>query len=79
MEDRVQKIIENIFSYSEFVNQMEIDNGSLDSWFNMEILNALALDEWESQGCPMDWNKWDKIYQEKAIKLVNCFFKEMEG
>ena len=46
MKDNELDITSHIFLYNEFVHKMEKDYGHLDSWLNMEILNALALDEW---------------------------------
>ncbi|OOF46309.1 hypothetical protein [Rodentibacter trehalosifermentans] len=70
-------ITDNIFSYSYFVNEMEINYGYLDSWLNMEILNALALDEWIESGQPVNWRSWKEKYQEEAIKLVENFFQDI--
>ena len=52
MKDNELDITSHIFLYNEFVHKMEKDYGHLDSWLNMEILNALALDEWEMVGRP---------------------------
>ena len=76
MKDNELDITSHIFLYNEFVNKMEKDYGHLDSWLNMEILNALALDEWEMVGRPEEWDGWRSFYQEKALKLVKLFFNE---
>lgn len=76
MKDNELYITSHIFLYKEFVHKMEKDYGHLDSWLNMEILNALALDEWEMVGRPEVWNGWRDFYQEKALKLVKLFFNE---
>ena len=45
MKDNELNITSHVFLYNEFVHKMEDDYGHLDSWLNMEILNALALDD----------------------------------
>ncbi|MNE84467.1 hypothetical protein D3C80_1813790 [compost metagenome] len=41
-------------------------------WFEMEIVNALALAEWEEQGSPSDWlYRWSTGYQADAQALVS--------
>ena len=40
-------------------------------WFEMEIVNALALTEWEEQGSPSDWLfQWCAGYQSDAKSLA---------
>ncbi len=37
----------------------------------MEILNALALAEWEEEGFPLDWShRWSEGYEQDARALV---------
>ena len=76
MRDNELNITSHVFLYNEFVHKMEKDYGHLDSWLNMEILNALALDEWEMLGKPEEWNVWKDAYQEKALNLVRIFLNE---
>lgn len=41
-------------------------------WFEMEIVNALALAEWEEQGSPLDWHeRWCEGYQADAQALLS--------
>ena len=56
------------------VNQMLTRKGilGLDSWLNMEILNALALDNWEIVGRP----KVDRFLSGKSIKISKTIFNE---
>ena len=77
MKDNELNITSHVFLYNEFVHKMEKDYGHLDSWLNMEILNALALDEWEMLGKPEEWNVWKDAYQEKALNLVRIFLNEI--
>ncbi|CAB3748834.1 hypothetical protein [Paraburkholderia solisilvae] len=40
-------------------------------WFELEIVNALALDEWESDGKPDVWlDPWNERYKQDAKELV---------
>lgn len=40
-------------------------------WFEMEILNALALAECEEEGSPQDWShRWREGYEQDARALV---------
>jgi hypothetical protein len=40
-------------------------------WFELEILNALALDEWETDGKPGVWLvSWNRRYEKNARALV---------
>lgn len=41
-------------------------------WFELEIVNGLALSEWEEQGKPEDWSaQWQERYQQEAFGLVS--------
>ncbi|SFI96638.1 MULTISPECIES: hypothetical protein [unclassified Pseudomonas] len=41
-------------------------------WFELEIINGLALAEWEEQGRPEDFSaRWREGYQQEAFGLVN--------
>lgn len=42
----------------------------------MEILNALAINEWKMLGRSEVWNGWRDFYQEKALNLVKLFFND---
>lgn len=75
---------ENHFYFSEFVkNSEEFINDEIaipekdkrcsysKYWFEMEIINALALEAWESDGSPLNWqNPWDENYKDDAINLI---------
>nr|WP_314872324.1 hypothetical protein [uncultured Pseudomonas sp.] len=40
-------------------------------WFELEIVNALALAEWDEQGRPGDWSvRWCEGYQQDAAELA---------
>ncbi|MCF5173322.1 hypothetical protein [Pseudomonas canadensis] len=41
-------------------------------WFELEIINGLALAEWEEQGRPEDFcARWREGYQQEALERVN--------
>jgi hypothetical protein len=40
-------------------------------WFELEIINASALSEWEDQGRPSDWTKnWTTTFKADAVELI---------
>ncbi|NIX92662.1 hypothetical protein HCG45_07880 [Pseudomonas fulva] len=48
-------------------------------WFEMEILNGLALGQWEDQGRPADWSQcWCDQYQKEALALVSDLARLLE-
>ncbi|QMT32026.1 hypothetical protein [Alysiella filiformis] len=47
-----------------------------DIWSEMEICNAMLLDEWEQAGRPQIWHEWAK-YQDEVIELVEQFFIQL--
>ena len=67
MENRFEKIVKDIFSFAQFVSEAEneIPNQSsryYDYWWELEILNASALEDWEISGEPEKWEKWTEKY-----------------
>ncbi|WP_175103379.1 hypothetical protein [Pararobbsia alpina] len=46
-----------------------------DTWFELELINALALDEWESHGKPADWTEvWNSRFRSDAQELVGKLY-----
>lgn len=44
-----------------------------DAWFDAEILNALALERWESEGRPARWDAtWRGAFQHDAAQAVEA-------
>jgi hypothetical protein len=40
-------------------------------WFELEIVNGLALSEWESDGKPTNWgDAWTRQYKKDAEELI---------
>lgn len=45
-------------------------------WFELEIVNGLALSDWEEQGRPEDWSAcWRERYQQDALGLVSALLE----
>lgn len=65
-------------SYAEDLTQLRElfeDEKSIEhyrqTWFELEIVNALALSEWESEGRPADWqSRWESDYKCDAFGLI---------
>ena len=77
-----QEAPQDLMSWSRFVAQTQfawqIPNLVSDAegwqtiWFEMEIVNALALAEWEEDGSPQDWShRWCEGYEQDAHGLVS--------
>ena len=82
--------LENIFSFSEFTKRAELlfDHEKIDSefikhykaaWFELEIVNSVALEEWESDGRPKNWiEKWEGKYKAEAADVVRQLINVVE-
>ena len=77
-----EKASQWLFLWSQFVARTEflwhdttlvMDAASWQrQWFELEIVNGLALSEWEEQGKPEDWSaQWQERYQQEAFGLVS--------
>ena len=73
---------EDVFAWSAFVAQTEFlwqdtclvpDGAAWQSlWFELEIVNGIALAEWDDQGRPADWScRWREAYQQEAAILAS--------
>lgn len=70
--------------YACFIKESEVLQGSASifaneekqaeyqtCWFELEIVNALALDGWESEGKPTNWlDTWNERYKDDAKELI---------
>lgn len=76
-----ERASEDVFSWASFVAQTEFlcqdsalvpDADAWQSlWFELEIVNGLALAEWDEQGRPADWSAtWCENYQQDARELA---------
>ncbi|KPN70591.1 hypothetical protein AKG09_11310 [Neisseria sp. 83E34] len=80
------KASENLFLFASFVNNTEflmnyierkyLKNIDIDKykncWNELEILNSLALSDWEDDGKPINWSKkWEKYYEKDAKDLIS--------
>lgn len=75
---------ENHIYFSRFVGDYEKfcqndQSGNVDNnlslfrkiWFELEIINALALDDWESEGKPENWlSEWEIKYKSDAQNVI---------
>ncbi|MBK5006366.1 hypothetical protein IAE33_001333 [Pseudomonas sp. S60] len=77
-----QEAPQNLRRWSSFVAQIEfvwqnptlVKNGGRWQalWFEMEIVNGLALAEWEEEGYPKHWShRWREGYEQDARELVS--------
>ena len=49
-------------------------------WFELEIVNSLALSNWEEEGRPVDWVKqWDDLYKNDAKELIGSIVRLLEA
>ena len=72
-------------SFAKFVNDAEMfcenkKDGVADKnleryrkiWFDLEIINALALDDWDSAGRPENWlSQWEAKYRSNAQEVIS--------
>lgn len=77
-----ERASEDLFAWSSFVAQTEFlwqDTALVQDpvawqrfWFELEIINGLALAQWEDQGRPDDWSCcWNKDYRQEAAALAS--------
>ena len=74
MENRFEKIVKDIFSFTQFVSEAEneIPNQSsryYDCWWELEVLNASALEDWEISGKPEKWGKMDRKISDRSVTV----------
>ena len=76
-----ERASDNLFAWAAFVAQTEFlwqDTALVADaiewqrlWFELEIINGLALSQWDDQGKPVDWSySWNKDYQQEAVALA---------
>ncbi|WP_226456942.1 hypothetical protein [Pseudomonas sp. AF03-9] len=76
-----ERASEDLFAWAAFVAQTEFlwqDTALVKDavawqrlWFELEIINGLALAQWEDQGKPEDWScSWNKDYRQEAATLA---------
>ncbi|WP_053076567.1 hypothetical protein [Caenimonas sp. SL110] len=42
------------------------------AWFELEIVNATALADWEADGRPKEWlDKWNQVYKAETILVID--------
>lgn len=63
---------EDLYRIDDLFSNEESKEKYQEAWFELEIINALALSEWEEQGRPADWNtQWESKYKMEASDLVS--------
>jgi hypothetical protein len=76
-----EQAVKDVFSWARFVAHSEFlwqDTTVVTDaeawqrcWFEMEIINGVALAQWEEQGRPDDWTRqWRDGYQQEATELL---------
>jgi hypothetical protein len=56
----------------QYFRKRELANSYSKLWMNLEVLNALALDDWDQKGRPEDYGSvWDSRYRSDALYAVN--------
>jgi len=51
-----------------------------DAWLEMEIVNALALDEWDLDGRPREWDeKWALKYRSDAEDTIRDVLEVLDS
>lgn len=77
-----ERASEDVFAWAAFVAQTEFlwqDEASVQDavawqriWLELEILNGLALAQWEDEGKPINWScRWNTEYRLEAAALAN--------
>ncbi|MFP3518681.1 hypothetical protein SB766_21095 [Pseudomonas sp. SIMBA_077] len=85
-----EKASQGLFLWSQFVADTEflwqdtalvIDAEAWQQqWFELEIINGLALAQWEEQGKPQDWSAcWREGYQQEAAELAQELLVLIKG
>lgn len=81
MENNIQNIVQDIYSFSSFVSNNEkwtVYSDELSSlWSELEIINATALDEWDTDNRPLNWKKWQEKYQKNATDCSKIFLEQI--
>lgn len=80
-ENLAAHAVDSVFAFADFTKRTEhIFDGSPNAaalqayrsaWFELEIVNATALDEWETDGRPGTWDvKWNERFLKDAVETV---------
>lgn len=73
--------VDSVFAFADFTKRIEhlFDDSAnaaalqayRSAWFELEIVNATALDEWETDGRPKTWDtKWNELFMKDAMETV---------
>ncbi|APJ93903.1 TPA: hypothetical protein ACYZY7_004563 [Escherichia coli] len=62
---------EELVQSNELFKNEESKESYQQIWFELEIINALALSEWESAGRPENWQtRWELAYKQDASHVM---------
>ncbi len=85
IEKSSETALNGVFSFAKFVAETEFlaDMMCIEfqeqyhrAWFEMELVNSLALADWEQDGSPREWDKiWNERYKEEAKETLGEFLE----
>lgn len=62
---------ENLTQIDELFESQQAKECYEKIWFELEIINALALSQWETEGCPLNWkSQWESGYKQDASDVL---------
>jgi hypothetical protein len=73
-ERRADEATSNLFAFAKFVAETEDLSGDsryAAAWLEAEVVNAAALEAWDAQGRPQEWNdEWQRNFKAEATEVV---------
>lgn len=88
IERKSEIALDSMFGFAKFVEETEFLASTMcvefqekysRAWFEMELVNALALAEWEQDGSPEEWSEvWVKKYKNEAEETLFGFLEVVE-
>ncbi|WP_249979049.1 hypothetical protein [Vreelandella olivaria] len=85
IEKKSETALSSMFRFSGFVAETEFLASATcvefqekygRAWFDMEVVNALALAEWEQDSSPEEWSKiWVEKYRNEAEETLFEFLE----
>lgn len=59
--------MEDLSQMDKLFENKEIQEGYDQLWFELEIINALAVSQWETEGRPLEW----KLNRHLVIRMMH--------
>jgi hypothetical protein len=89
LHQRAKSASDSVYKLADFAKATEHlfsncpDEAALEryraTWFELEIVNAAALAEWEADGRPQDWSaEWQQTFRDEAVTVINQMVKVAE-